>query len=58
MGQKLKHVFEFEEEPTNALHAVVEADPVGDMAHPEDIGVEMRETRHKSCRGMPVMLRL
>ena len=26
--------------------------------HLEDIGVELRETRHKSCRGMPVMLRL
>ena len=36
---------------------MVEADPFGDIAHPEDIGAEMRETRQKSCRGMPVMLR-
>ena len=35
---------------------MVEADPFGDIAHPEDIGAEMRETRQKSCRGMPVML--
>ena len=25
---------------------MVEADPVGDIDHPEDIGVEMRETRY------------
>ena len=30
----------------------MEADPVRDMAHPEGIGVKMRETCHKSCRGM------
>ena len=34
----------------------MEADPVRDMAHPEGIGVKMRETRHKSCRGMQLML--
>ena len=31
----------------------MEADPVRDMAHPEGIGVEIR---HKSCRGMQLML--
>ena len=31
----------------------MEADPVRDMAHPEVIGVEIR---HKSCRGMQLML--
>ena len=34
----------------------MEADPVRDMAHPEGIGVELQEIRHKSCRGMQLML--
>ena len=62
VGKKVKHVIGFEEEPTSATVVEdMEADPVGDMVHPDDIGVELPEggpwrLATRTAEDLPVML--
>ena len=61
VGKKVKHVIGFEEETSATVVEDMEANPVGDMVHPDDIGVELPEggpwrLATRAAEDLPVML--
>ena len=57
----MKHVIGFEEETSATVVEDMEANPVGDMVHPDDIGVELPEggpwrLATRAAEDLPVML--
>ena len=62
VGKKVKHVIGFEEEATSATVVEdMEAEPVGEMVHPDDIGIDLPDggpwrLANKAADDLPVML--